>query len=120
MIKRMIKAHPIRESDGKASTASHWSFVGARAGLGRSAVRNAAQTQPATLAPDPRRWEGGNAGEPHAARTMAVTQAARMLRRPIVLVWALWVLVVLGLAVSLWLEDLLRRAGRADPPGHRR
>jgi hypothetical protein len=46
---------------------------------------------------------------------MAVTQAARMLRRPIVLVWALWVLVVLGLAVSLWLEDLLRRAGRADP-----
>jgi hypothetical protein len=46
---------------------------------------------------------------------MAVTQAARMLRRPGVLAWALWVLVVLGLAAGFWLEGLLRRAGRADP-----
>jgi hypothetical protein len=46
---------------------------------------------------------------------MAVTQAARMLRRPGVLAWALWVLVVLGLAAGFWLEALLRRAGRADP-----
>jgi hypothetical protein len=46
---------------------------------------------------------------------MVVTQAARMLRRPGVLAWALWVLVVLGLAASFWLEGLLRRAGRADP-----
>jgi hypothetical protein len=46
---------------------------------------------------------------------MAVTQAARMLRRPGVLAWALWVLVVLGLAAGFWLEVLLRRAGRSDP-----
>jgi hypothetical protein len=46
---------------------------------------------------------------------MAVTQAARMLRRPGVLAWALWVLVVLGLAAGFWLEGLLRRADWADP-----
>ena len=46
---------------------------------------------------------------------MAVTQAARMPRRPGVLAWALWVLVVLGLAAGFWLEGLLRRAGRSDP-----
>jgi hypothetical protein len=46
---------------------------------------------------------------------MAVTQTARILRRPGALAWALWVLVVLGLAASLWLEVLLRRAGWADP-----
>jgi len=45
---------------------------------------------------------------------MAVTQAARMARRPGVLAWALWALVVLGLAAGFWLEGLLRRAGRAD------
>jgi hypothetical protein len=44
-----------------------------------------------------------------------VTQAARMPRRPGVLAWALWVLVVLGLAAGFWLEALLRRAGQADP-----
>ncbi|HEV8372751.1 MAG TPA: hypothetical protein VGR68_06085 [Actinomycetota bacterium] len=32
-----------------------------------------------------------------------------------VVAWALWVLVVLGMAAGFWLEDLLRRAGRADP-----
>jgi hypothetical protein len=38
-----------------------------------------------------------------------------MPRRPGVLAWALWVLVVLGLAAGFWLEALLRRAGQADP-----
>jgi hypothetical protein len=37
-----------------------------------------------------------------------------MARRPGVLAWALWALVVLGLAAGFWLEGLLRRAGRAD------
>src|SRR5829696_6647530 len=46
---------------------------------------------------------------------MAVTGAARMAWRPGVLAWVLWALVVLGLAASLWLEVLLRRAGPADP-----
>src|SRR5829696_831830 len=46
---------------------------------------------------------------------MAVTGAARMVRRPGVLAWALWALVMLGLAASMWLEVLLRRAGPADP-----
>ena len=46
---------------------------------------------------------------------MAVTGAARMARRLGVLAWALWVLVVLGLAAGFWLEVLLRRAGRSDP-----
>jgi hypothetical protein len=46
---------------------------------------------------------------------MAVTWAARTARRPGVLAWALWVLVVLGLAAGFWLEVLLRRAGRPDP-----
>jgi hypothetical protein len=32
-----------------------------------------------------------------------------------VLAWALWVLMVLGLAAGFWLEGLLRRAGRSDP-----
>jgi hypothetical protein len=31
-----------------------------------------------------------------------------------VLAWALWVLVLLGLAVALWLDHLLRQAGRPD------
>jgi hypothetical protein len=49
---------------------------------------------------------------------MAVTPAARPAQpRPWsgVVAWALWVLVVLGLAAGFWLEFLLRRAGRADP-----
>jgi hypothetical protein len=44
-----------------------------------------------------------------------VTGVARMARRSGVLAWALWVLVVLGLAAGFWLEVLLRRAGRSDP-----
>jgi hypothetical protein len=31
-----------------------------------------------------------------------------------VLAWALWVLVLLGLAIALWLDHLLRQAGRPD------
>jgi hypothetical protein len=46
---------------------------------------------------------------------MAVTKAARMSWWPGVLAWALWALVVLGLAAGFWLEVLLRRAGRSDP-----
>jgi hypothetical protein len=47
-----------------------------------------------------------------------VTPAAQLARArwwPGVLAWALWALVVLGLAASMWLEVLLRRAGRGDP-----
>ena len=44
-----------------------------------------------------------------------VTGAARMAWRPGVLAWALWVLVMFGLAASMWLEVLLRRAGPGDP-----
>ena len=32
-----------------------------------------------------------------------------------VVAWALWVLVLIGMAVGFWLEDLLRQAGWADP-----
>jgi hypothetical protein len=46
---------------------------------------------------------------------MTVTETVRMPRRPGVLAWALWVLVVFGLAAGFWLEGLLRRAGRSDP-----
>src|SRR6266508_3887857 len=72
----------------------------------------------ATLAGDPRRWEGGGVGgELRATRTMAVTPAARLAQprqRWGVVAWALWVLVVFGLAAGFWLEGLLRRAGRPD------
>ena len=49
---------------------------------------------------------------------MAVTPAARLLRPRQwsgVVAWALWLLVLLGMAVGFWLEDLLRQAGWADP-----
>jgi hypothetical protein len=50
---------------------------------------------------------------------MAVTPAARLLVQPRqwsgVVAWALWLLVLLGMAVGFWLEDLLRQAGWADP-----
>jgi hypothetical protein len=49
---------------------------------------------------------------------MAVTPAARPAQPRQwsgVVAWALWALVMLGLAASLWLEFLLRRAGRGDP-----
>jgi hypothetical protein len=49
---------------------------------------------------------------------MAVTAMAQPTRtrwRPAGLAWALWTLVMLGLATGFWLEVLLRRAGRSDP-----
>jgi hypothetical protein len=49
---------------------------------------------------------------------MAVTPAARLVQPRQwsgVVAWALWLLVLLGMAVGFWLEDLLRQAGRADP-----
>jgi hypothetical protein len=48
---------------------------------------------------------------------MAVTAAASVATRrwPGVVAWALWLLVVLGMTVGFWLEDLLRQAGWADP-----
>jgi hypothetical protein len=49
---------------------------------------------------------------------MAVTPAARLAQPRQwsgVVAWVLWLLVVLGMAAGFWLEDLLRRAGRADP-----
>jgi hypothetical protein len=53
-----------------------------------------------------------------AARTMAITPTTQSVRPrwwPGVAAWALWVLVMLALPASLWLEVLLRRAGPADP-----
>jgi hypothetical protein len=61
---------------------------------------------------------GGADGDLRAATTMTVTPATQLTRPrwwPGVAAWALWALVTLGLAASLWLEILLRRAGRADP-----
>jgi hypothetical protein len=49
---------------------------------------------------------------------MAVTPAARLVQPRQwsgVVAWALWLLVLLGMAAGFWLEDLLRQAGRADP-----
>jgi hypothetical protein len=48
---------------------------------------------------------------------MALPQAARVARRrgwPAGLAWALWALVMLGIAAATWLDRLLRQAGRAD------
>jgi hypothetical protein len=45
---------------------------------------------------------------------MVVTKAARMRRWPGVLAWALWALTLLGLGAALWLDYLLRRAGRPE------
>src|SRR6266536_2818241 len=70
------------------------------------------------MARDPRRREGGGAGgELRAARTMAVTSAARVARSrrwPGVLVWALWALALLGIPAVAWSDHLLRQAGRPD------
>jgi hypothetical protein len=43
-----------------------------------------------------------------------VAQAARMHRWPAGLAWALWALVMLGGSVIVWLDQLLRQAGRPD------
>jgi hypothetical protein len=45
---------------------------------------------------------------------MAVTKAARMRWWPGVLAWALWAMAVVACLVIPWLDDRLRRAGRAD------
>jgi hypothetical protein len=48
---------------------------------------------------------------------MAVTSAApgaRRHRRPALVAWVLWALVMLGLAVVPWMDELLRQAGRPD------
>jgi hypothetical protein len=52
-----------------------------------------------------------------AARTTAVTSAAgpgRPRRWPAALAWVPWALIMLGLAVVLWMDSLLRQAGRPD------
>ena len=49
---------------------------------------------------------------------MAITPATQSVRPrwwPGVAAWALWALVMLGLAASMWLEVLLQRAGQGDP-----
>jgi hypothetical protein len=59
-------------------------------------------------------WIGGAL---RAARTTAVTSPAglgRPRRWLAGLAWALWALVMLGLAVVPWMDQLLRQAGRAD------
>jgi hypothetical protein len=43
-----------------------------------------------------------------------VAQAARIRRWPAGLAWALWALVMLGGSVIVWLDQLLRQAGRPD------
>ena len=48
---------------------------------------------------------------------MAVTAAGRPARarwRPGTLAWALWALAILGLAVVVWLDQLLRQAARPE------
>jgi hypothetical protein len=48
---------------------------------------------------------------------MAVTAGGRPARarwRPAGLAWALWTLVMLGLPVVVWLNQLARQAGRSD------
>ncbi|HTE69373.1 MAG TPA: hypothetical protein VK942_11535 [Actinomycetes bacterium] len=57
---------------------------------------------PTTTTPTHRR---GRRRHPESSRTRGF---------PAVLAWALWVLVLLGLAVALWLDHLLRQAGRPD------
>jgi hypothetical protein len=56
-------------------------------------------------------------GELHAPRTMAVMAAARTPRsrwRLAGLAWALWAVAILGLAVVVWLDQLLRQTGRPE------
>jgi hypothetical protein len=44
----------------------------------------------------------------------AVTRGTRTRWRPTLLAWALWTLMILGLAVLVWLDQLLRRTGRPE------
>src|SRR6266540_3928431 len=76
--------------------------------------------RPATLAPDPRRWEGAE-GALRAARTMAVTLAARPAgarRWPGVLAWALAGLTVLALVPAFWLAELVLSTGWEPRPSN--
>jgi hypothetical protein len=60
---------------------------------------------------------GESGGGLRTARTMAVTAEAgepRSRRWPARLAWVLWALVVLGLAVTVWLDQLLRQTGRPE------
>jgi hypothetical protein len=53
----------------------------------------------------------------YAPTTMGMTPAARPAwgrRWPAGLAWTLWTLVVLGLPVVVWLNQLARQAGRLD------
>jgi hypothetical protein len=43
-----------------------------------------------------------------------VTRSAWSRRWPATLAWTAWALTVLGLAATVWLDRLLRQAGRAD------
>jgi hypothetical protein len=48
---------------------------------------------------------------------MVVTAVARVTRTrwwPGRLAWVLWVLAILGLAVTVWLDQLLRQTGRPE------
>jgi hypothetical protein len=47
----------------------------------------------------------------------SAAQGAGPRRRPAVLAWTLWVLVVLGLLMTTWLDHRLRQAGRPDLAG---
>ena len=73
-------------------------------------VRNVAGTRAGHSGPS----GCGGGGVPLVARTMAATRPARTRWRPVVLAVGLWVLVLLGLVATAWLNDLLRRAGRLD------
>jgi len=53
----------------------------------------------------------------HAPTTMAVSPAVRLARRgwwPGVAAWVLWALAILGLAVLVWLDQLLRQDARPE------
>jgi hypothetical protein len=45
---------------------------------------------------------------------MAAVRAPRSRRWPVVLAWVLWALVVLGIVVVVWLDQLLRQTGRPE------
>ena len=44
----------------------------------------------------------------------AVSRGARTRWRPTLLAWGLWTLTILGLVVLIWVDQLLRQAGRPE------
>jgi hypothetical protein len=44
----------------------------------------------------------------------AVARGTPTRRRPVGLAWGLWTLVLLGVAVLVWLDQLLRQTGRPE------